>query len=64
MSFEQYYAHLLDGKLREPLFHIMGSAGFNPAGYCANYYPDLESGDFGLRFGLALRERSTNEMSI
>jgi hypothetical protein len=55
MPFSEYYRRLQDGSMREPLYHLMISAGLHPVGFCPDYYPDKESADFGLAFEADLR---------
>jgi hypothetical protein len=50
MSFDKYFNRLRDGSLRESLYHLMVSAGLEATGFCSDYYPDEESGNYGLIF--------------
>lgn len=50
MPFDRYYRLLLAGEMKEPLYFLFCSAGWQLVGYCANYYADPESCNFGLHF--------------
>jgi hypothetical protein len=50
VSFPDYYAGLISGIYREPLYHIFVSTNAVLNGYIADYFPDDESLDYGLIF--------------
>jgi hypothetical protein len=54
IEFDEYYNGLLQGRIKEPLYFLMCSAGWQLVGYCADYYDDPQSSDYGLHFEVSM----------